>query len=211
MIQGLIGKKMRMTQVFDEDGRVVPVTVLQAGPCVVVQKKNGVNRVPLSVQLGLVETRRVKHVTKPMQGHFARAQVPPTRVLREFLAAGEGPNVGDTVKADIFAAKDIVCVTGITKGKGFQGVVRRHGFGGGRGSHGSMHHRAIGSAGSNTYPAEVLRGKKMPGRMGGARLSQRGLQVVQVDAERNLILVRGAVPGCNGNYVTITKKSFQGR
>jgi large subunit ribosomal protein L3 len=211
MIQGLIGKKLRMTQMFDEDGRVVPVTVLQAGPCVVVQKRINVNNIPLKLQLGLVEEKRVKHVTKPMQGHFERAKVPPTRVLREFFAEGDGMNVGDTVKVDIFSEKEIVDIAGITKGKGFQGVVRRYGFHGGRATHGSMFHRAIGSSGSNTYPAEVLRGKKMPGRMGGKTKTVRGLQVVRVDAERNQILVRGAVPGFNGNYVVITKKTFKRR
>jgi large subunit ribosomal protein L3 len=211
MIQGIIGKKIGMTQIFTDDGRVIPVTMIQAGPCLVVQKKAGTAGKPARAQLGFVEPRRVKHVTKAQQGHFAKANVPPTRRLHEFRLADAEPNLGDTVGVDIFSESEIVCVCGTTKGKGFQGVVRRFGFAGGRGSHGSMFHRRIGSAGSNTYPGEVIKGKGMPGRMGGRQKTVRGLEVVRVDKERNVLMVRGAVPGCNGNYLYVLKDSFARR
>ncbi len=210
MIQGIIGKKIGMTQIFTDDGRVIPVTVIQAGPCLVVQKKN-IAKQRAKAQLGFVEPRPVKHVTKPQKGHFAKANVPPTRRLREFLLAEDEPKVGDTIGVDIFSESEIVDVCGTTKGKGFQGVVKRWGFSGGRDSHGSMFHRAIGSAGSNTYPGEVIKGKGMPGRMGGKQKTVRGLEVVRVDKEQNVLMVRGAVPGCNGNYLCVLKNSFKRR
>lgn len=210
MIQGIIGKKIGMTQVFTDDGRVIPVTVIQAGPCLVIQKKSLAGQAARA-QLGFVEPRQVKHVNKPQKGHFAKANVPPTRRLREFAMDDAGPNVGDTVSVDIFNESEIVNVCGTTKGKGFQGVVRRHGYAGGRGSHGSMFHRAIGSAGSNTYPGEVIKGKGMPGRMGGRQRTIKGLEVVKVDKERNVLMVRGAVPGCNGNYLYVLKNSWKRR
>jgi large subunit ribosomal protein L3 len=211
MIQGIIGKKIGMTQIFTDDGRVIPVTLIQAGPCLVVQKKTVAAGRPGRAQLGFVEARPVKHVSKPLQGHFAKANVPPTRRLREFALADDEPKVGDTIGVDIFSESETVSVRGATKGKGFQGVVKRHGFSGGRSSHGSMFHRAIGSAGSNTYPGEVIKGKGMPGRMGGQLKTVRGLEVVRVDKERNVLMVRGAVPGCNGNYLYILKDSFKRR
>ncbi len=207
MIQGLIGKKGEMTQIFAEDGRVIPVTTIQAGPCVVVQKKSSAR-----LQLGLVEAKPLKRVTKPQRGHFDKAKIPPTRILREFgldPQAGEALKVGDTVKVDIFKASEKVQVVGTTKGKGFQGVVKRFGFRGGRSSHGSMFHRSIGSAGNNTDPGRVIKGKGMPGRMGGERHTAKGLEVVHVDVEKNLLLVKGAVPGFKGNYVLILKDSFK--
>ncbi len=210
MIQGIIGKKIGMTQVFTDDGHVIPVTMIQAGPCLVIQRKGLPGREPRA-QLGLVEPRQVKNVNKPQKGHFAKANVPPTRRLHEFALDDAGPKVGDTVSVDIFSESEIVNVCGTTKGKGFQGVVKRHGYAGGRGSHGSMFHRAIGSAGSNTYPGEVIKGKGMPGRMGGRQRTIRGLEVVKVDKERNVLMVRGAVPGCNGNYLYVLKKSWKRR
>ena len=210
MIQGIIGKKIGMTQIFTDDGRVIPVTVIQAGPCLVVQKKSLAGK-KARAQLGFVEPKPVKHVSKPQKGHFAKANVPPTRRLREFGLADDEPNVGDTIGVDIFSESEIVNVRGTTKGKGFQGVVKRHGFSGGRDSHGSMFHRAIGSAGSNTYPGEVIKGKGMPGRMGGQLKTVRGLEVVRVDKEKNVLMVRGAVPGCNGNYLCVLKNSFKRR
>ncbi len=210
MIQGMIGKKIGMTQMFTDDGHVIPVTVIQAGPCLVIQKKNLAGQAPRA-QLGFVEPRQVKHVNKPQKGHFAKANVPPTRRLREFDLDGEGPGVGDTVSVDIFSESEIVNVCGTTKGKGFQGVVKRYGYAGGRGSHGSMFHRAIGSAGSNTYPGEVIKGKGMPGRMGGRQRTIKGLVVVKIDKERNVLMVRGAVPGCNGNYLYVLKNSWKRR
>jgi large subunit ribosomal protein L3 len=210
MIQGIIGKKIGMTQIFTDDGRVIPVTMIQAGPCLVVQKKS-IGGKPARAQLGLVEPRQVKHVNKPMKGHFAKANVPPTRRLREFDLAETEPNVGDTVAVDIFSESEIVNICGTTKGKGFQGVVKRYGFAGGRDTHGSMFHRQIGSAGSNTYPGEVIKGKGMPGRMGGRQKTVKGLEVVKIDKERNLLMVRGAVPGCNGNYLYVLKNSWKRR
>jgi len=209
MIQGLIGKKIGMTQMFASDGAVIPVTILRVGPCVIVQKKIRENNNRLKVQVGLVEERKVKGVSKPMQGCFKKANVPPTRILREFSVDSDSLNVGDTIKVDIFAEKEKVNVMGITKGKGFQGVVKRHGYSGGRGSHGSMFHRRVGSIGSNTDPGRVIKGKGMPGRMGGGRRTARHLEVVKVDSAQNILLVRGAVPGFNGNYILITKDSFK--
>ncbi len=209
MIQGIIGKKIGMTQIFTDDGAVVPVTVIKAGPCLVVQKKDKENNSYIKVQLGLVEENRVKHVNKPMAGHFAKASVPPTLLLKEFIADSAAPNVGDMVKLDIFSEKEIVNVTGTTKGRGFQGVMKRWGFGGGRASHGSMFHRRPGSIGMCAYPGKVLKGKKLPGQMGNKQKTVKGLKIVKIDLEKNLLLVRGAVPGFNGNYVFIRKESFK--
>lgn len=211
MIQGLIGKKVGMTQIFDDNGRVLPVTVLKAGPCLVVQKKTNETNNSKKVQLGLVEDKKVKRVNKPMMGHFQKANVPPTQILKEFFIDDDSLNVGDTVKVDIFEEKEKINVVGTTKGKGFQGVVRRWNFGGGRATHGSMFHRRPGSTGMCAYPGKVIKGKKMPGRMGGKNKTVKGLQVVKVDAERNIILVKGAVPGFNDNYVFILKDSFKRR
>ena len=173
MIQGIIGKKIGMTQIFTDDGRVIPVTMIQAGPCLVVQKKNIAGQTA-KAQLGFVEPKPVKHVNKPLKGHFAKANVPPTRRLREFGLAETEPNVGDTIGVDIFSESEIVNVCGTTKGKGFQGVVKRYGFAGGRDTHGSMFHRQIGSAGSNTYPGEVIKGKGMPGTHGRQAKDRQG-------------------------------------
>jgi len=210
MIQGIIGKKIGMTQLFTDDGLVIPVTMIQAGPCLVVQKKNLAGKAQRA-QLGFVEPRQVKHVNKPMKGHFAKANVPPTRRLHEFMVDEAAPELGATIAVDIFSESEIVNVLGVTKGKGFQGVVKRYGFAGGRATHGSMFHRQIGSAGSNTYPGEVIKGKGMPGRMGGKQKTVKGLQVVKIDKERNVLMVRGAVPGCNGNYLYIMKNSWKRR
>ncbi|MBN2400500.1 MAG: 50S ribosomal protein L3 [Candidatus Aminicenantes bacterium] len=206
MIQGLIGKKMGMTQIFTDDGRVIPVTMIKAA-CVVVQKKS-IDGQKIKVQLGFVEDKPVKHVNKPQKGHFEKAKVPPTRKLHEFLLHDAEINVGDPIGADIFSENEIVNVLGTTKGKGFQGVVRRWGYAGGRATHGSMFHRQMGSSGSNTYPGEVIKGKGMPGRMGGKSKTVMGLEVVKVDKEHNLLLVKGAVPGCKNNYIYILKESF---
>ena len=146
-----------------------------------------------------------------MKGHFAKANVRPRAGLQEFMVDDDAPNVGDTVNVDIFNESEIVNVLGTTKGKGFQGVVKRYGYAGGRATHGSMFHRQIGSAGSNTYPGEVIKGKGMPGRMGGKQKTVKGLEVVKIDKERNLLMVRGAVPGCNGNYLYVLKNSLKRR
>jgi len=213
MIKGMIGKKIGMTQIFTDDGQVIPVTIIKAGPCLVVQKKTGKEKEKevVRVQLGLVEDKKMKNINKPMSGHFAKAKVPPTRILREFILEADNVNVGDTVKVDIFEEKDRVNIVGITKGKGFQGVVKRWNFSGGKSTHGSMHHRRAGSVGMCAYPGKIIKGKKMPGRMGGKNKTIKGLRVVKVDSENNLILVRGAIPGFNGNYVSILKDSVKRR
>ena len=205
-MQGILGKKLGMTQIFEADGRAVPVTVLQAGPCVVVLRRTAGKAGYEAVQLGLVEERPPRHVTKPMAGHFRKAEVPPVRRLMEFgIAAEEEFKAGDQVKASIFAEQEYVDVVGTTKGKGFQGVVRRHGFRGGRASHGSMFGRAPGSIGGSSYPSRVFPGMRGAGRMGGTRVTAKNLLVVKVDAEQNLIYVRGAVPGAANSYVAIQR------
>jgi large subunit ribosomal protein L3 len=211
MVNGIIGKKVGMTQVFGSDGTVTPVTVIKAGPCVVVQKKTVNSDGYEAVQLGLVEDRPPKRVTKPMQGHFQKTGqgAAPTRVLREFrLDAGdngEATNVGDKVLVDQFNENDTVHVIGTSKGRGFAGFMKRHGFGGGRASHGSMFHRAPGSIGASAYPSRVIPGTRMAGHMGTAQVTIKNLQVVSVDPEQNLLLIRGAVPGPNGGLVIIKK------
>lgn len=209
MIQGIIGKKVGMTQVFMDDGRVVPVTVIKAGPCLVVQKKINENNPWMKVQLGMVEDRKVKRVNKPMRGHFEKANVPPTKVLKEFLLDEDTVKIGDSVKVDIFEQDEKVSVSGVTKGKGFQGVVKRWNFRGGKKTHGSMHHRRPGSVGMCAYPGKVIKGKKLPGQMGNKRKTVKGIQVVSVDVDKNMLVVKGAVPGFNGNYVYILKDSFK--
>ncbi|UCF69506.1 MAG: 50S ribosomal protein L3 [Acidobacteriota bacterium] len=204
MVNGLIGKKVGMTQLFDDSGRVVPVTVIEAGPCVIVQRKTAERDGYEAAQLGLVEKRPARKATKPRTGHCAKANVPPVRVLREFrLAADSDPKPGETITCEIFAAGQRVDVVGTSKGRGFQGVIKRHGFGGGRASHGSMFHRAPGSIGQSAFPARVFPGARMPGQMGHRRVTVKGLEVVQVDKERNLLLVRGAVPGARGSVLMI--------
>jgi len=207
MVDGLIGIKVGMTQVFTEEGAVVPVTVLKAGPCVVVQKKDKDTDGYEAVQLGLVEFVRPSRVKKPRAGHFKKAGVPPCRVLTEFpLKPGETLNVGDQVLASqIFSANDKVTVRGTSKGRGFAGLIKRHHFGGGAATHGSMFHRAPGSIGASAFPSRVLPGMRAAGHMGDAAVSVRNLRVVRVQEQENLILVRGAVPGRNGGYVVIKK------
>jgi large subunit ribosomal protein L3 len=205
-VKGIIGKKVGMTQVYAENGQAFPVTVLEAGPCVVVQRRSKERDGYAAVQLGLVEARKTKRVTKPMKGHFDKAGLPPCRVLRE-LPVGDGEvKVGDKVSVALFAPGDTVSVTGVSKGRGFQGVIKRHGFGGGAATHGSMFHRAPGSIGASAYPSRVLKGMRAAGHLGSDRVTVRNLQVVRVDAENNLLVVRGAVPGAGGTYVVIRKK-----
>jgi large subunit ribosomal protein L3 len=205
-MQGILGKKVGMTQVFGDKGVMVPVTVLEVGPCLVVQRKTTETDGYEAVQIGLVEKRAPRNVTKPQQGHFKKAGVAPTRRLQEFaIDAGEEWKAGDEVKASIFEAGEYVDVVGTSKGKGFQGVVKRHGFRGGRATHGSMFHRAPGSIGASSFPSRVYPGMRAAGRMGGKRNTAKNLRVVQVDAERNVILVSGAVPGATGSYVSIRR------
>lgn len=204
MIKGLIGKKIGMTQVYDEDGRVIPVTVLEAGPCVITQVKTKDRDGYDAIQVGLVEPRPPRHISKGERGHLAKQELAPMRHLREFkLSNGEEVNVGDQLLAGVFAKSDMLTVTATSKGKGFQGVVRRHGFGGGRMTHGSHFKRAPGSIGQCATPSRVFPGKKMPGQMGNKRVTVKNLEVVDVIEDKNLILVKGAVPGSKGGIVTI--------
>jgi large subunit ribosomal protein L3 len=206
MVRGILGKKIGMTQIFDDDGRVVPVTVVQAGPCIVVQRKNSEADGYESVQLGLVEDRPLRDASKPKVGHFARSGVPPTRYLAEVpVDSDDESKPGDSVLADIFAPQDQVNVIGRSKGRGFQGVIKRHGFGGGRATHGSMFHRAPGSIGMAAYPARVFRGAGMPGQMGNKRVTVKNVQIVKVDADRNLIFLKGGIPGARNSYLRIMK------
>lgn len=209
MIRGLIGKKVGMTQVFAEDGALVPVTVIQAGPCLVVQKKTAEKDGYNVVQIGLVEKVSHRRLNEPMRGRFEKAGVPPTRTLVEFEYDGE-VNVGDRFQADVFKPGDQVDVIGRSKGKGFQGVVKRHHFRGGRATHGSMFHRAPGSIGSSAFPSRVMKGMRMGGRMGGDQVTVKNLRVAKIDAENNLVYVRGAVPG-GRNALVILRFSKNGR
>jgi large subunit ribosomal protein L3 len=206
MLTGIIGKKVGMTQLFAADGTVSPATVLKAGPCVVAQVKGAGTDGYEAVQLGLVEAKPTKE-NKPSQGHFKKAGVPATRVRREVrvVAGAEVPKPGDQVNVSIFADGERVDVIGTSRGKGFQGVVRRHHFAGGRASHGSMFHRAPGSIGASSFPSRVVRGMRMAGHMGAGRVTVRNLKVLRVDTENNLLLVEGAVPGGPNSIVVIRK------
>src|SRR5262245_55273066 len=196
MVTGLIGKKVGMTQLFGPDGAVHPATVLKAGPCVVSQVKTAEKDGYEAVQLGLVEARAHKE-NKPTEGHFKKAGVPPTRVRREVRVktGGDPLKAGDQVNVSMFSDGERVDVIGTSRGKGFQGVVKRHHFKGGRASHGSMFHKAPGSIGASSYPSRVVRGMRMGGHMGNAGVTIRNLKVLRVDAENNLLLVEGPVPG----------------
>jgi len=213
MISGIIGRKLGMTQIFAEDGTVTPVTVIKAGPCVVVQTKSAAGRDGYNaVQLGLVEDKpvRLKNVSKPLQGHFEKTGggLPPTRVLKEIRQTDEvDATVGDQVKADIFADGDKIDVIGKSKGRGFAGTIKRHHFNRGPESHGSMNVRAPGSIGASAYPSRVIKGTRMAGHMGVERKTIKNLKVVAVNTEENLLLIKGAVPGPNGTVVVIKKKS----
>jgi large subunit ribosomal protein L3 len=210
MINGLIGRKVGMTQLFEGNGRVRPVTVLQAGPCVVVQRKTVDKDGYSGVQIGLVDAKSAKRANKPMRGHHQKAEVPPTRLLREFpVEDGSEVKPGDSVLVDIFEGVARVDVIGTSKGKGFQGVIKRHGFGGGRATHGSMFHRAPGSIGMAAYPAKVLRGMRGPGQHGNKRITAKNLTVLRVDTERNLLLVEGSVPGAKGSTLLIRRSLSQ--
>ncbi len=207
MVEGLIGRKLGMTQVFDEQGGSVPCTVLAAGPCVVVQKKEKTRDGYEAVQLGLVEPGKASGVGRARRGHFEKAGLPPTRRLREFrlLPGGEPPVVGEKVLVTLFKIRDRVDVIGISKGKGFQGVMKRHHFRGGAASHGSMFHRAPGSIGSSAFPSRTFAGTRMGGRMGGDRVTVKNLEVLRVDEENNLLVIRGAVPGARGAYLAVRR------
>jgi large subunit ribosomal protein L3 len=206
MVTGLIGKKIGMTQLFQPDGSVQPATVLKAGPCVVAQVKTVETDGYAAAQLGLVEAKPTRE-NKASQGHFKKAGVPATRVRREVkLAASADPvKPGDQVSVAIFADGERVDVVGTSRGKGFQGVVKRHHFAGGRATHGSMFHRAPGSIGASSFPSRVVRGMRMAGHMGSDRVTVRNVRVLRVDAENNLLMVEGAVPGGPNSVVVIRK------
>src|SRR5512135_1270010 len=207
MINGILGCKIGMTQLFDADGTVVPVTVVEAGPCLVVQRKTKSNDGYEAVQLGLVGHVSPRRLPKAARAHFEKAGVPPARTVAEVRCeAGDALAPGDKVLCDIFAEKEHVDVVGVSKGKGFQGVVKRHGFSGGVATHGSMFHRAPGSIGPSAFPSRVYPGTRSSGRMGGKRSTMKNLVVVRVDAENNLLYIRGAVPGARNSVVKIVKK-----
>ena len=195
-MKGILGKKLGMRQIYDEEGKSIPVTIIQAGPCFVTQIKEG------SIQLGFDRTKKIK---KPLKGHLAKARVEPVRVLREIAVTdSERYTLGQELKVNIFKEGDYLDITGMSKGKGFAGVMKRWGFAGGPAAHGSKSHRRVGSIGSGSaYPSRVLKGKKMPGRMGGDRITVQNLKVMKVEPNKNLLLVEGAVPGAKGGYLII--------
>lgn len=212
MINGIIGRKVGMTQLFAEDGTVTPVTVIKAGPCVVVQKKSSAGPDGYdAVQLGLVDEKplKLKNVTKPMRGHFEKTGggIPPTRILKEFRLedSADATNVGDKVLVDQFSDGDMIEVIGRSKGRGFAGTIKRHHFNRGPESHGSMNVRAPGSIGASAYPSRVVKGMRSSGHMGEARITVKNLTIARIDAENNLLMVRGAVPGANGSVVIVKK------
>lgn len=206
MIKGILGKKLGMTQVFAADGTRIPVTVVEAGPCTVIQKKTVATDGYNAVQVGFVEAK-AHRVNVPEMGHFRKAGKGAFRYLRELRAAEvDEYSVGDQITCDgLFKAGDMVDVIGTSKGKGFQGVIKRWNFSGGRATHGSMFHRSPGSIGCSAWPSRVFKGKKMAGQMGNVQVTVQNLQVVEVRPEQNLILIKGAVPGAKNSLVTISK------
>jgi large subunit ribosomal protein L3 len=208
MSPGILGKKIGMTQVFRADGQVVPVTVLKAGPCVVVQRKTPASDGYDAVQLGFMEYAKKSGATKPAAGHLKKSGAEGVKFLREFRLE-EGTNgdmkAGDRVLVDEFKPNEKVDVIGVSKGRGFAGVIRRHGFKGGPSGHGSMFHRAPGSIGASSFPSRVFPGMKMGGQLGMARVTVRNLEIIEVDAEENVLLVKGAVPGPTGGYVVVRR------
>ena len=206
MVTGIIGRKVGMTQIFDADGTVHPATVIKAGPCVVVQSKTAQNDGYEAVQLGLVEEAPLK-ANKPTTGHFKKANVPATRVRREvkLVSGGDQPQAGDQVLCSIFNNGERVDVVGTSRGKGFQGVIKRHHFAGGAATHGSMFHRAPGSIGASSFPSRVVKGMRAAGRMGGGRVTIHNLKVLRVDPENHLLIVEGGIPGAPSSYVVVRK------
>jgi large subunit ribosomal protein L3 len=207
MSPGILGRKIGMTQVFRPDGQVVPVTLLKAGPCMVVQRKTPTTDGYDAVQLGLMEFIKPARINKPIGGHLKKAGVEGARFMREFhLRPGDDDfKAGDKVLVDQFKPKEKVDVIGVSKGRGFAGLVKRHHFRGGEGSHGSMFHRAPGSIGSSSFPSRVFPGMRMAGHMGDAQVTVRNLEIVEVDTEDNVLMVKGAVPGPNGGYVVVRR------
>ena len=202
---GILGKKLGMTQIFAEGGKIVPVTVIEAGPCCVVQVKTLEKDGYEAVKVGFNEIKKEKKVNKALSGAFKKAGVKPYRLLKEF-AMGD-LKVGDFVTVEKFNKGDNVSVTGVSKGKGFQGVIKRHKFAGGPASHGSTFYRAPGSIGASSYPSRVWKNQKMPGHMGSERVTAKNLTVADVKPDQNILMIRGAVPGASGSYVMIRKES----
>ncbi|MGQ0794499.1 MAG: 50S ribosomal protein L3 [Deltaproteobacteria bacterium] len=211
-MQGLIGRKVGMTEVFIQDGTLLPVTVVKLGPCFVTQKRTAEKEGYVAVQVGFEEVKP-QRLTKPKLGHLKKASAPPLRVLKEFPLIGSAPdeyNHGDVIKADVFKDGDMVDVTGTSKGKGFAGAMKRHGFAGQPDSHGGMSHRKPGSIGQHSYPARVWKGMRMPGHMGNVNVTSQGLQVVRVDLDNNLVIIKGSIPGPDGGLVFV-KHATKGR
>ncbi len=207
MSPGILGKKIGMTQVFSAEGQVVPVTLVKAGPCIVVQRKTPTNDGYDAVQLGLMEYAKASRTNKPATGHLKKASAEGVKFLRELrMQPGDDDlKAGDRVLVDQFKPKDKVDVIGVSKGRGFAGFVKRHHFRGGDATHGSMHHRAPGSIGSSSFPSRVFPGMRMAGHMGTQQVTVRNLEIIQVDAEDNVLMVKGAVPGPNGGYVLVRR------
>jgi len=203
MKKAILGKKVGMTQVFDSEGRALPVTVIEAGPNVVVQKKTMENDGYEAIQVGFVDAKE-RRVTKPLKGHFSKAKVAAKKYLREFkLEGAEGFEIGQEFKADVFTVGEKVDVSGVSKGKGFSGAIKRHGFHRGPMSHGSKYHRGVGSMGASSDPSRTFKGKKLPGHMGAQNVTVQNMEIVMVDPEKNVILVKGGVPGIRGSLVMI--------
>ena len=211
MIKALIGKKIGMTQIFDQDGMIVPVTVIEAGPCTVVEKKIKQTDGYDALQLGYGEAKSFR-LNKPILGKFTKNNLTPLKVLKEFRGSEiDEIKIGDTIDISVFNDVNSVSITGISKGKGYQGVVKRWGFGGGKDTHGSMFHRAPGSIGQSSYPSKVFKGLRMPGHMGMAKNTVLNLKLVKIDGEQNLMYVKGAVPGANNNIIYIYAADKSGR
>uniref|UniRef100_A0A7C4EMU5 Large ribosomal subunit protein uL3 n=1 Tax=Thermodesulfovibrio aggregans TaxID=86166 RepID=A0A7C4EMU5_9BACT len=202
-MKGILGRKVGMTQIFDEEGRLIPVTIIEAGPCWVVQVKNKEKDGYEAIQLGFREVKKEKNIPKPLLGIFKKAGVPVCRILKEFRMTGY--NVGDRLTVEIFSKGDVVSVSGISKGKGFQGVMKRHGFAGGPDSHGSMFNRAPGSIGASSFPSRVWRGKRMAGHTGNETVTVKNLAVIDVIPEQNLLIIKGSVPGGENGILEIWK------
>ncbi len=206
---GILGKKLGMTQIFDEKGRLCPVTVVEAGPCCVVQVKTRENDGYEAVKIGFIEMKKEKRINKPLSGIFKKAGIKPYKMLKEFPMGDL--KVGEMVTVKEFQKGDIISVTGISKGKGFQGVMKRHNYSGGPGSHGSMFNRAPGSIGQSSYPSRVWKNKGMPGHMGSESVTVKNLKIVDVKEDQNLLLILGAVPGAKGSLLEIRKEDKDGR
>lgn len=201
---GILGKKLGMTQIFTGDGKMIPVTVVEAGPCCVVQVKTLEKDGYEAVKIGFQEIKKEKKVNKPMAGVFKKSGVKPCRILKEFPMGDL--KVGDCVTVERFSKGDKVSVTGVSKGKGFQGVIKRHKFAGGPASHGSMFYRAPGSIGASSYPSRVWKNQRLPGHMGSERVTAKYLTIVDVKPDQNILMIKGAVPGAAGTYIEISKK-----